>query len=107
MTEGDPAFGQIVGGKFERDFVARKHPDSVAAQPACEMREHYPFVFQLNAEKTAGKLFQHGPGDFYTVFLTHSTSSILSPRGRGRTRFTGSRPMRCRFIPRKSYDQNV
>jgi hypothetical protein len=36
-------------------------------------------MLQLNAEKTARKLFEHGPGYFDAVFLTHSPSSFLNP----------------------------
>jgi len=31
MPEGDPAFGQIVGRKFQRNLVSGKHADAVAA----------------------------------------------------------------------------
>lgn len=50
MTEGDPAFGQIVGGKLQRDFVARQNANAIAAQPAGQMRQYDPVVLQLNAE---------------------------------------------------------
>ena len=58
MAEGDPAFGQIVWRKFQRDLVARKYANSVAAKPSREVRKHHPFVFQLDAEETAGEFLQ-------------------------------------------------
>src|SRR6185312_4064237 len=74
VPECDPAFGQIVGGKFEGDFVARQNANAIAPQAPGEMRENDPVMFQLHAEETAGKFFQNGPGYFDTVFLAHSTS---------------------------------
>jgi hypothetical protein len=74
MAEGDAAFGQIVWREFQRDFVARQHANAVAAKSACEVREHYALVLQLNAEQAARKFLKHRPGYFNTVFLTHSTS---------------------------------
>jgi hypothetical protein len=74
MTEGDPAFGQIVGGKFERDFIASENSNSIAAQTAGQMGEDDSLMFQLHAEQTAGKFLQYGTSYFYAVFLTHSTS---------------------------------
>jgi len=76
MTESDPAFGQIVGREFQRDFVARQNANAVAPKPAGEMRQNDPVVLQLNTEKTTRKFFKNGAGYFYAVFLTHSTSRI-------------------------------
>ena len=74
MTEGDPAFGQIVGGKFEGYFVACQNAYAVASKAACQMREDYFFMFQLDAEKPAGEFLQNRTGYFNAVFFTHSTS---------------------------------
>ena len=38
MAESDSAFGQIVGGKFQRDFVSRQNADTVAPEPAGQVR---------------------------------------------------------------------
>jgi len=76
VSEGNPAFGQIVGGKFQSDLISRQHADAIAAEAASKVCQHHSLMFQLNAEETAGKLLQHGSGYFYTVFLTHSTSSF-------------------------------
>jgi hypothetical protein len=56
VPEGDSAFGQIVRGHLEGDFIAGQDANPVAAQPAREMRENHPFVLELHAEQTAGKL---------------------------------------------------
>jgi uncharacterized protein Veg len=76
MTESDPAFGQIVGGKFECDFIASENSNSIAAQTTGQMGEDYSLMFQLHAEQTAGKFLQYGTSYFYAVFLTHSTLLI-------------------------------
>jgi hypothetical protein len=74
MPESNSAFGQIVGGKFEGNFVTRQNADAIPAKPAGEVRKHYAFMFQLNAEQAAGKFLEHGARYFNAVFLTHSTS---------------------------------
>jgi len=50
VTEGDPAFGQIVGRKFEGYFVARQYANAIPAKAAREVRKHHAFMFQLHAE---------------------------------------------------------
>jgi hypothetical protein len=57
MTECDSAFGEIVRGEFQSDFIARQDADAITAEPARQMCQYYPLVFQLHAEQTAGKLF--------------------------------------------------
>jgi hypothetical protein len=37
-------------------------------------------VLELNTEETTRKFFQNGPGNFDTVFLAHSTSSVCLKR---------------------------
>src|SRR5580658_2448122 len=74
MAKCDPAFGQIVGREFQRDFVSRQNANAIAAQPACQMGKNDPVVLQLNAEQTARKFLEDSSRDFYAVFLTHSTS---------------------------------
>jgi hypothetical protein len=74
VPEGDSAFGQIVGGKFQRHFVARQNAYAVPAQSAREVRQHHALMFQLDAEQPAGEFLEHSARYFYAVFLTHSTS---------------------------------
>jgi hypothetical protein len=50
MPESDSAFGQIVGGKFEGDFVACQYANAIAAETAGEVRKHHALMFQLDAE---------------------------------------------------------
>ncbi len=77
MAERDPALGQIVGGKLQRDLVTRQHANAIAAKPASQMRQNHALMFQLNTEQTARKFFEDGSCNFNTVFLTHSTSLFL------------------------------
>jgi len=37
MTERDSAFGEIVGGEFQGDFIARQDADAIAAKSARQM----------------------------------------------------------------------
>jgi len=55
MTERNSAFGEIVGGEFQSDFIARQNADAIAAEPASQMCQHHALVLQLNAEQAAGK----------------------------------------------------
>jgi len=55
MTERNSAFGEIVGGEFQSDFITRQNADAIAAEPARQMRQHYALMLQLNAEQAAGE----------------------------------------------------
>jgi hypothetical protein len=55
MTERNSTFGEIVGGEFQSDFIARQNADAIAAEPARQVGQHNPLVFQLNAEQAAGE----------------------------------------------------
>jgi hypothetical protein len=57
MAERDAAFGQIVGGEFERDAVAGQNPDAISAETAGQVGQYNAIMFKLNAEQTARKLF--------------------------------------------------
>lgn len=71
MTVSDAAFGEIVGREFEGYPVAGEDADAVAAELAGEMREHHPFLIELNAELTRWELFYYRACDFNAVFFTH------------------------------------
>ena len=72
MTERNSAFGEIVRGEFQCDLVARQNADAIASQPARQVSQHDPLVFQLHAEQTAGEFFQNRTGNFYAVLFAHS-----------------------------------
>jgi len=58
MAERDATFGQVVGGEFQGDPIARQNADSVSTQPSCQVRENdVRVVFELHTEKATGKLF--------------------------------------------------
>jgi hypothetical protein len=71
VPERDSALGQIVGGQFQSDFIARKHPDAIAAQPAGEVSQNDAVMFQLNAELAGWKLFENRTGYFDAIFFAH------------------------------------
>ena len=50
MTECNPAFGQIVGGEFQGNFIARQDADAIAAKSASQVGQHDSLMFQLHAE---------------------------------------------------------
>lgn len=72
VPEGDSSLGEIVGGEFQRDFISGEHPDAITAEPAGQVGQHDAVVFELYAEQTARKLFQHGSSYFDAVFFTHT-----------------------------------
>ena len=72
MAESDTALGEVVGGKFEGDFVAGENADAIAAETACEVSENKTFMFKLDTEFTAGELLDDGTLYFDAVFFTHS-----------------------------------
>ncbi len=57
MAECDSALGEIVGGEFQSDFIARQDADAIAAKPARQVSQHYTLVFELYAEQAAGEFF--------------------------------------------------
>ena len=57
MTECNSAFGEIVGGEFQSDFIARQNADAIAAKTAGEVGQHNTLMFELYAEQAAGKFF--------------------------------------------------
>ena len=71
MTVGNASLGQIVGGKLQGDTVAGQYANTVAAEPAGQVREHGTLLVQLNAELAAGELLNHGSSDFYAIFFAH------------------------------------
>ena len=71
MAEGNPTLGEVVGGKFEGDFIAGQNADAVAAETACEVGEDKPFVLKLHTEFTAGKFFYYRALYFDAIFFTH------------------------------------
>ena len=71
MTECNSAFGEIVRGEFQSDFVARQHTDSIAPQPARKMGQDDAFMLELYAEQAAGKFFQNRTGNLYAVLFAH------------------------------------
>ena len=75
VPERDSALGQIVGGQFQGDFIARQHPDAIAAEPAGEVSQNDAVMFQLNAELAGRKLFQNRTGYFDAIFFAHKSPS--------------------------------
>ena len=57
MTECNSALGEIVGGEFQSDFIARQDADAIAAKPARQVGQHDTLVFQLYTEQAAGEFF--------------------------------------------------
>jgi hypothetical protein len=84
VPESDAALGQIVGRELHRDLVASQNANAIAPKSSGKVRQNCALVFQLNTEQAARKLFENGPGYFYTVFFTHSTSLQLAVKRGGR-----------------------
>jgi hypothetical protein len=84
VAESDPALSQVVRRKLHRDLITSQNANAIAPEASGKVRQNGAFVFQLNTEQTAGKLFQNGSGYFNTVFFTHSTSLQLAVKRGGR-----------------------
>jgi len=72
MAERDPTLCEVVGGKFEGDFIASQNADAVAAEAACKVGKYKPFVLKLHTEFSAGEFLDDRTLYFYAVFFTHS-----------------------------------
>ena len=71
MTECNSAFGEVVRGEFQSDFIACQNADAIAAESACQVSQHHALMFELHTEQAAGEFFQNRTGDFYAVLFTH------------------------------------
>jgi hypothetical protein len=80
MAESDTALGEVVGGEFECNFIARQNAYAIAAEPACEVRKHQALVLKLHTEFTAGEFLDDCTLYFYAVFFTHSCLLTISFR---------------------------
>ncbi len=89
MAESNAAFGEVVRGKFEGDFIAGEDPNTVAAETACEMCQNKTFMLQLDTEFTAGEFLDYSTLYFYAVFFTHSFVFTLHRSGAGRFSLVG------------------
>ena len=56
MAEGNTAFGQIVRGQLQGDFVAREDANAVAPKATREVRQHHAVMVDLDAEFAAREL---------------------------------------------------
>src|SRR5579883_2419047 len=72
VAVGDPALGQIVGGKFQRNAIARQNADSIAAELAGQMGQYGAVLVELHAEQAAWEFFNNGASDFNIIFFAHS-----------------------------------
>jgi hypothetical protein len=57
VTERNSAFGEIVRGEFQSNFIAGQHADAIAAKPAREVRQDDALMFELYAKQAAGEFF--------------------------------------------------
>ena len=71
MAVGDPALGQIVGRKLERDAVTRQYADAVAAKLSSQVGEDGAFLVELYTEQAAREFFNDGSSNFNAVFFAH------------------------------------
>ena len=57
MTERNSAFGEIVGGQFQGDFIARDYANTIAPEPARQVSQDDALMFELHAKQAAGEFF--------------------------------------------------
>ncbi len=55
VSVGDPTSGEVVRGKFNLDFVARKDPDVMHAHLSGYVGQHLVAVFEFDAKHCVGK----------------------------------------------------
>ena len=72
MAVGDPALGQVVGGKLQGDAIPGQNPDAITAELAGQMGQYGAVLVKLHAEQTAGEFFNDGACDFNVIFFAHS-----------------------------------
>src|SRR4029450_2526412 len=93
-TEGDAAAGEVVGGQFHLDAIARKDPDVVLSHLPGDRREHLVTALELDAEHRARQGLDHLALDFDLLVLDCQPS----PRA-------GITPCPSRFMVRSARNQ--
>ena len=71
MAEGDPAFGQIVGGQLHGDLVPGKNTKAITAEAAGQVRQHHAVMLQLDTEQSTGKFLKYRSSYFNAIFFAH------------------------------------
>ena len=72
MAESDTAFGEIVGGKFEGDFVAGQNANAVSAEAAGQVGQTRRSCSSCTLKSPLGNFSSDGSLYFNAVFFTHS-----------------------------------
>ena len=71
VSEGDTAFGHVVGGEFKCDLVASQDADVVHAHLACGLGHEFVAVVQSDTVARVGKHLAHQAGHFQHFFFGH------------------------------------
>ena len=66
---GDAAFSQVVGLKFQRNFIAIHNLDAIAPEPSGHGREHGAACVEFDRKHTGFELFDYLTHYFDCVFF--------------------------------------
>ena len=69
FAERDAAFGEVVGGEFNADLVARDDANKVLPHPAGHMGHDFVSPFDLHFEARIGQGLCYSPLDLERFFL--------------------------------------
>jgi hypothetical protein len=69
VSVGDAAFGQVVGGEFQRDPIAGHDLDAVAAESAGHGRQHWHARVEFDREHPGPEFFDNFTHHFYRIFF--------------------------------------
>src|SRR5271165_5512196 len=67
----NPSAIQVVGRKFDRDFVSWQNADEILAHLAGNVRQYLVFIFELHLEHGIGQRLDHRCHHFNRVFFAH------------------------------------
>lgn len=65
---GNPATGQVIGGKLYLDLITRKNPDKVFSNLTRNMCKDHQTVFELNPKHSVWERFVYSAFHFDDVF---------------------------------------
>jgi hypothetical protein len=74
---GNTTLGQIIGRKFNGDFIASQDPDVVLAHLAGNMRSDNVSILQFDSEHGIRERFGDRPFHFYVFFFSHKTNCTV------------------------------
>ncbi len=79
-SEYDAAFGEVVRGQLNGDFVARQDADVIFAHLAGDVSGNFVIVFEFDSESGVWQGFDDRALHFNAVFFGHIASRVIKTR---------------------------